>query len=139
MGGAPRALVPGTPRRPSRACACQSIPSRTRAALYLPFLDLRKTTRALASTCTRPLPSCKLSQSSGIACSTRLGVARREGRRIRPPPFVMSHAWIRLRITTDFRQRPGYPASITFHIRNRLFMLFLRNGEDATLAAPGGG
>ncbi|KAJ7867632.1 hypothetical protein B0H13DRAFT_1063693 [Mycena leptocephala] len=39
----------------------------------------------------------------------------------------------------SFRQRPGYPASITFHIWNRLFMLFLRNGGDATLAIAGGG
>ncbi|KAF8124646.1 hypothetical protein K438DRAFT_2002590 [Mycena galopus ATCC 62051] len=77
-----------------------------------------------------------------------------EGRRVPPPLPVMSHARIRIRISSSvgarfvshdhggealvsfrfhpqlspplpFRQRPGYPASITFHIRSRLFMLFL--------------
>ncbi|KAJ6528017.1 hypothetical protein B0H19DRAFT_1274824 [Mycena capillaripes] len=43
-------------------------------------------------------------------------------RRLAPPG---GEAFVSSRFHPPFRQRPGYPASITFHIRNRLLILFL--------------
>ncbi|KAJ7888714.1 hypothetical protein B0H13DRAFT_2666318 [Mycena leptocephala] len=173
----PRSCTCAPARRPSCACACRPIPYGTRTALYLPFLDLYNTTRALTSTCTRLLPLVQTLPSRRGSRAPRDWALReaKEGRRVPPPPpvstritttgttvhkqeslpclmflgplpilWILVLGWVRfvsrghggealvsfrfhpqLSPPLSFRQRPGYPVSITFYIRNRLFMLFL--------------